>query len=413
MEIRPILSALLRSKTAPVLIAMQVAISLAILVNALHVVYLRHAASVRLSGVAEEENVFYITSDQLHRREHADLVAQQIRDRAALAAIPGVTDVAWTSQMPLSRSSNNTGFSVDRKQTNSSANVSLYRSPDPLVRTLGLKIVEGRDLGPADVIEINDSRDDPNDKTVQSVILAHPLAQALFPGASSFTGKSVYLGTGDDAPELRIVGVMERLQTPSASVSPSGEYSAILPWRISLMSARYAVRVQSGQLNRVMADAEVALRKASPVPIIVRATSMENSRAARYRNERALVWMLVAVSALLLMVTASGIVGMATLRVAQRRKLIGVRRALGARRRDILAYFITENFLITSAGVVTGLILAVLLNQLLVRQLEMTKLPIVYLAVGAGVLWLLGFLAVYGPAHRAASVPPAIATRSA
>ena len=68
--------------------------------------------------------------------------------------------------------------------------------------------------------------------------------------------------------------------------------------------------------------------------------------------------MLIAVSVLLLLVTASGIVGMTSLWVTQRRKQIGVRRALGARRVDILRYFITENFMITSAGIVGGVLLA-------------------------------------------------------
>jgi putative ABC transport system permease protein len=48
---------------------------------------------------------------------------------------------------------------------------------------------------------------------------------------------------------------------------------------------------------------------------------------------------------------------MASLWVTQRRKQIGVRRALGARRIDILRYFITENFMITSAGVFGGVLL--------------------------------------------------------
>jgi len=103
---------------------------------------------------------------------------------------------------------------------------------------------------------------------------------------------------------------------------------------------------------------------------------------------------------------------MTTLRVAQRRKQIGVRRALGARRIDILRYFITENIVITTGGIFAGVVLAVLLNQVLVSQLELPKLPIVYLAIGMGVLWLLGIAAVYGPAWRAASIPPATATRS-
>jgi putative ABC transport system permease protein len=55
-------------------------------------------------------------------------------------------------------------------------------------------------------------------------------------------------------------------------------------------------------------------------------------RKDRYRADVALSWMLVTVSVLLLLITASGIVGMASLWVTQRRKQIGVRRALGASR---------------------------------------------------------------------------------
>ena len=82
-----------------------------------------------------------------------------------------------------------------------------------------------------------------------------------------------------------------------------------------------------------------------PRRAIILARSIEEDRNNRYRNERALAWMLIGVSALLLLVTASGIVGMTMLRVAQRRKQIGVRRALGARRVDIVRYFVTENLL--------------------------------------------------------------------
>jgi putative ABC transport system permease protein len=98
--------------------------------------------------------------------------------------------------------------------------------------------------------------------------------------------------------------------------------------------------------------------------------------------------------------------------VTQRRKQIGVRRALGARRVDILRYFVTENFMITSAGVLAGVFLAVGLNQLLVARLDMARLPLAYLGLGAAVFWMLGVLAVYGPAWRAASISPALATRS-
>ena len=86
---------------------------------------------------------------------------------------------------------------------------------------------------------------------------------------------------------------------------------------------------------------------------------------------------------------------------------------MGARRIDILRYFVVENVLITSGGVVAGVLLGVALNQLLVSHLELPKLPVWYVVMGAGTLWLLGLVAVCGPAWRAAGISPAIATRSA
>jgi len=172
------------------------------------------------------------------------------------------------------------------------------------------------------------------------------------------------------------------------------------------------VRTEAGQRDRVMTDAQAALRTSAPTPRVVTVRSSEEDRSNRYRNERSLAWMLIAVSALLLLVTASGIVGMTMLRVAQRRKQIGVRRALGARKSDIVRYFVTENIIVTTTGVMVGVVVAIGLNEMLVRMLELPKLPLTYLGIGAIVLWLLGIAAVYGPAWRAAGIPPAEATRS-
>ena len=69
--------------------------------------------------------------------------------------------------------------------------------------------------------------------------------------------------------------------------------------------------------------------------------------------------------------------------------------------------------MITTAGIAAGLLLALALNGLLRRLLEMGQLPAGYMATGAIVLWLLGIAAVWGPASRAANTPPAIATRTA
>jgi putative ABC transport system permease protein len=126
-----------------------------------------------------------------------------------------------------------------------------------------------------------------------------------------------------------------------------------------------------------------------------------------------MAWLLVAVATALLVVTALGIIGLASFWVAQRTRQIGVRRALGATRGQILRYFQTENFLLATVGITLGMALAYAINQLLMSKYELPRLPLIYLPVGAVLLWTLGQIAVFWPARKAAAVPPAIATRSA
>ena len=411
MEIRPILSALMRSKTGAILVAVQVAISLAILANALYIVNVRQAVAARPSGVAAENDIFYVNVQNMDRGGHQRQLAEQKRQAALLRALPGAMSVAQTSQAVLSRSGNITSVSAKRGQATPSAEVSTYFSPDSLLKTYGLQLVEGRDFRPDEVPEIDDDVEDTYPKVL---ILTRLAAQKIWPGETSFVGKTIYKGTGDNDPELRVVGIVERLQTQGAQVKPRGEYSALLPARLTggRDSLMYAVRAEPGQRDRLMQEAAQAIRTSTTDRILVHIDTLEQHRQERYRADRGLSWMLIAVSTLLLLVTASGIVGIASLWVTQRRKQIGVRRALGARRIDILRYFLTENFMITSVGVAAGVVLALGLNQLLVSQLEMARLPLPYLLGGAAVFWLLGLGAVYGPAWRAASISPATATRS-
>jgi putative ABC transport system permease protein len=408
----PILSALLRNKTGAILVAVQVAISMAILANALHIVNVRQAVAARPSGIADENATFYIISRYLTRESAEYDRAVQQRETDLLRAIPGVDSVANASQSPLSNSGSTNSVRLDRKQDNESADTASYRSGDSLVATWQLKLLEGRDFTAADVLAVDTQVSKEFPKTA---IITKALATKLWPGQSSVVGKTMFFGSGEEANPVQIIGVIERLQTSSAQVTEDGEFSTLLPFRPigGMPGAMYTVRTKPGERDRVIKEAEAALAKSAGVPIIVEAKTVEGDRKQRYRADMSLSWTLLTVSFLLLVITASGIVGMASLWVTQRRKQIGVRRALGARRADILRYFITENVMITGAGVVCGVLLAIGLNQLLVIKLEMTKLPLEYLLIGTGVFFALGIIAVYGPAWRAASISPAMATRSA
>jgi putative ABC transport system permease protein len=409
MEIRPILSALLRSKTGAVLIAAQVALTLAILTNAMFVVRTRLATVDRPSG-ADEDNLSVIA--YVGSRKITDREAMVQRDLELLRAIPGVAAVSTANMMPLGQSGWQSGLTLDPLDPNASGyGVGVYIG-EAIVDTFGLRIVDGRDFT-ADEVRVVDESVSKRALSADRVIVTRHLAQLMFPTEASAVGKTVYLGTGAEAPALQIIGVVDTLMTPWAQASADGYDSIIVPERLLSNKAQYAIRAEPGQRARVMAAAEAALTPVRADRVLVRNRATTEHRVMRYRGERVGAGMLVAVSICLLLVTGSGIVGVASLWVSQRRKQIGVRRALGAGRLDILRYFVTENLLITTAGVAAGAGLAIGLNQLLISKLELPRLPVGYLVAGVAVMWGLGVIAVLGPAWRAAAVPPAVATRGA
>ena len=187
-----------------------------------------------------------------------------------------------------------------------------------------------------------------------------------------------------------------------------------MPVRDDAQSGSYVLRADPLDLPRVMQAARAAVARAVPEAVLDQQQSrpLSELRERYFRSDRAMAWLLVAVIAAMLLVTALGIVGLASFWVQQRTKQIGIRRALGATRGQVLRYFQTENFLLATIGIVIGMLLAYLLNQWLMGRYELPRLPLLYLPVGAAALWLLGQLAVFGPARRAAAIPPAVATRS-
>jgi len=410
MEIRPILSALVRSKTGALLIIAQVALTLAILGNALPIVLQRLEVSARPTGT-DEANVFY--TRLFGFKPDIDVPTMVADDYALIRAIPGVEAVARTNQAPLFQSGWNLSFGALREgnaEPVDVTNAAFYYTDGSLVDSLGLALIEGRDFRDDDYEQINSGLADIRPK---QVMLTRAMAEKLFPDESRFVGRSVFLGSGADAQEMRVIGVVEKMQSPWAQNSEMAELSVIVPIFDLQPSAAYVVRTAPGELDRVMRDVEAALTTARDDRVHIDTRSVAEARASRYRADRALAWLLLSLTGLLVLVTASGIVGMASLWVNQRRKQIGIRRAVGARRVDILRYFLVENLMVTSAGIALGLVLAFALNYLLVQQLSIARMPLGPLGWGMLGLWLLGLLAALGPALRASRVPPAVATRTA
>jgi putative ABC transport system permease protein len=188
-------------------------------------------------------------------------------------------------------------------------------------------------------------------------------------------------------------------------------YSTFFPLSPDSALSYYVVRSAPPDRDRVVRQAQQALSELDPIAV-VKGHSYTDIRERYFANMSSMAWMLVLVCVVMLAVTAFGIVGLTSFWVQQRRRQIGIRRAVGATRGHILSYFRTENFLLSTVGVLIGVMLAFGINLYLMQHYEMDRMPWYYLPGSAVALWLLGQLAVLGPALRAAAVPPVVATRS-
>jgi len=407
MEILPILSAMRRNKVGAVLIALQIAVTLGILCNGLFIMQQRLALSHRPSGMVESD-LFAIDNEWIGNP--ADVSSRIQTDLAALRALPGVIDAANTDDYPMTNSGWSEEVDLSPDQQTSSAFMSLYMGDEHLIGTLGLKLVAGRNFEPSEILD----RGGTDRVQPATIILTRALADKLFPDGKA-VGRTIYVEGGKRP--TQIVGVVDRLQIPWTGASgwqqKYFEYSVIEPYQFVDTGSWYMVRTKPGQLDAVIQSARKRLLEIDRNRLIQKIEPVTDTRVTAYRDDRGLAVILAVVCAALVAVTGFGIVGLTSYWVSQRRRQIGIRRALGATRGAILRYFQTENLLIASAGAVVGVGLAIGINLWMVSSFEMPRLNFVWTLVGAVAVLLLGQLAVLWPAMRAASLPPALATRSA
>ncbi len=407
MEIRPILSTLMRHKTAASLIVLQIALTCAIICNALFMIGERVNEMNEPHGIAVDE---LLRIQIIPVGNEADAKAQTQSDLALLRGLPGVQAVTTSNQIPFVNSSWNSGVNLMPEQERPTLNASSYMGNEDFIETFGLKLVAGRNFTLDEYIDYSVWAE--NSARVASAIITQAMGERLFPGESAL-GKVFYTG----ADPIQIVGIVEHLVRPSRQGGPSArEYAMVYPIRPTYdVGAQYILRTSPERRAEVMQAAIETLRQNGPTRVILENNTKTFSQLRNdfYQQQRSMAWLLGIVCLALLLVTALGIVGLASFWVQQRTKQIGVRRALGATKGQILRYFQTENFILASIGIVLGMLAAYGINQWLMSAYELARLPLYYLPLGALALWLLGQIAVLGPARRAAAVPPAIATRTA
>jgi putative ABC transport system permease protein len=406
MDFIPILSTLRRHKIAASLIVLQIALTCAIVCNAVFLIGERLRRMDRASGLAEDEVVrIQITGIGTD----SDGAALTAADLAALRALPNVKAAALTDMVPFGGSSWNTSVSTIADDPHPPINVATYAGSDDLIKTFGVTIASGRDFTPDEFVDFEALRTAKAGST--PVIITRAVAERLYPGKNA-VGQAIYAWGKDPQ---RIVGVIDVLARPNDFVAGPEQvgYAVVFPVKMKYTEAgNYLLRAEPGHQAEVLAAAATALEKVSPNRIILDKQTFGEIRHDFFKADRAMAWLLVGVCIALLVITALGIVGLASFWVQQRTRQIGIRRALGASRGQILRYFQTENFILATLGIILGMILAYAINLWLMDAYKVPRLPAEFLPFGATLLWVLGQIAVLGPAMRAAAVPPAVATRT-
>ncbi|HEX5340485.1 MAG TPA: FtsX-like permease family protein [Gammaproteobacteria bacterium] len=405
MQIQPILIALKKHRLATFLIAMEIALACAVLCNACFLIASRLSAMNLNSGV-DEASLGVIVVTGFDPGQATDVNARML---AGLRAIPGVESVHAISSVPFGPQGGVNGITLDQAGKHFGAVVEFYQGGPGTPEALGLKLVAGR-LPVADDYQPIVGQD--YLPRSSRVLVTHALAEKLWPGESPL-GKEFWGAQY----RFRVIGVVANLSV--SQYTETGErgaewcvFAATLPG--GMLAGTYLIRAKPQDLNRVMVKARGEVAKIAPDVVLEHTNSHTLSflRARFFQTDYAMAGLLIGVIIALMGVTALGIAGLANFWVQQRTRTIGIRRALGATRGDILRYFQTENFLIVTFGTILGVVLAIGINLVLMKFFEVPHLPLWYLPIGVIALWLLGQLAVLVPALHAAAVPPVVATRS-
>ncbi len=387
------------------LVVAEVALALVLLVSAgllLHSLQRLFATDPGFDG----SHVLTMQVQQSGHRFDTDSARQQFFTQAleAVRQVPGVTSAAFTSQLPLSGDFDTYGVEFEAYPNDTSEAGFRYAVSPGYFETMHIPLRRGRVL---------DERDRAGAPV--AVLISESFAKRKFPHQDPL-GQRVRIGPDIGharAPWDIIVGVVGDVKQTSLALTEADAFyttPAQWSWVDNVQSLVVRTRGDAAALAPAVRSAIWSVDKDQP---IVRVATMESLLAASEAQRRFALILFEAFALVALALAATGMYGVLAGSVTERIREIGIRAALGASRRNILALVVRQGLLLTAVGVVIGLIGALAASQALttllfgISQLD----PITYL----GVILLLVAVAVVAcglPAWRAAQVDPSITLRA-
>lgn len=405
-----IVKPLLRNPLMPLLVMLQVALACAIACNAMFLLQQRLAPILAPDGIGSASRLVLLYGFTARGTPWPAARLRQVQ--SDLRSVPDVASVSYAASMPMVDSLNMNADVLGSTRTRAT-NANVYVG-DNLLEALGLALVAGRDFTSEE--EASTVYGDMGFGNTGPVIVTRALADRLYPDGHAL-GQTIHYRHASGG-ERTIVGIVQHLMRNDLNQHGDAlDASMLFPgvadhWARPLFVVRLATPHDDSACIGLLGVLKRDLGSDMLPGLPPRCGTYSAVRDAMLAQPRAAVWLLSGVTLIVLVVTLTGIAGMTGYWVQQRRRSIGIRRALGAKRRDVLRELLLENLIVVGAGVVVGLAAAYGINLWLMQHYELLRLPWTYLPAGALLLLALGQLAVLVPVRRASNIPPIVATRA-
>jgi MacB-like protein len=280
MEIRALLSALWRSRTGPFLVAAQVAITLAVIVNVTYIVQQRLKDASKPTGI-DLDNMFWVGLETLDTNYNQ--AAAVPVDLTYLNSLPGVVSATSSQMLPQSWGRMGLPFAADPKQLdqpNGGVGGAIYFGTDTFIETLGLKLVAGRTFDRNAIMPPSSDMAAAIANWAPEMIVTQAMAKKLFPKGDAL-GKTVYAGLTNKS--STIVGIVDYMQ---AQPGPERwqEFAlqiVIVPIIAPGPGGNFIVRTRPGERDRVMAKVEKEFADLQPGRYVRRIDAYDHSRERR------------------------------------------------------------------------------------------------------------------------------------
>jgi putative ABC transport system permease protein len=405
MEIKPILLTLKHNKMLSLLIILQTTFTLAVVSNSLFVTTATLKEWNLPSGLVQE-NIISVQA-QLYDMS-VDNRQVIIDDLQKFRQLPGVINATTASQTPfaaenISKIFLETGDEPQAYQTN------IFDFDIGGLDVLDVQLIDGREFYESEVIRHDPSQ---SDLRPSVVMISSSQVEALFP-AESAIGKTIWLE--ENSQPVQVIGVYSDFMNGESLNNEGRSFDTIIRPMVAWQQGQdpnYLIRVEPGMAEGLFDEiGDVIYATPGRYLYVLERLTRTQKRMYDGRGSNAATFMVV--SLVLVLITGLGTAGLVSFLVNQRHKQIGIRRALGATRSDIVRYFLLENSILTWTGLILGGVLTLVITYVLTDNAGENFLQMKYLFIVAIGLWIVNMASVYFPARRAANIDPAIVTRSA